>query len=721
MATEALDRYQGVGYSVSSGFLERKWLLPREKLEKIAQLIGSVNPQFAFNYREVTEEQLSDLQEHCFKTVFEMCERRETDAIGNIQEMVRGLRDLSGNTIFHKFICDGKEAQEIEDIILQLNLANALSDELCRLALHQALKFGKSSKTLKVIMIQKYCTPLQLDHKGRRPIHIAVKKNRADAINSLRPMKDEKITLPMMSLSYHSNKKNMDLCPISLAVLKGHILCVDELIKGGMLPSVVRVGDEKMTLLHLAIYWNQFKMLRHLLTKYFNEMRYLIDVPNTQGYTPVILSAILGDASSLILLIDKGADLCIGDINGRTAVHHAVIGEQELILKILSKYGANLSAWGIETLCEQKKADGNESFSNFMSNLKTNKGRLERLELTHGIHEYILNPENLVFKGGGPKGIAYLGAIRVLEKRDIFRHIKRIAGVSAGAITAGLLAVGCTATEAEELLNTTPGTYFLDHPFTGKRIEHFIKDNLSIKLLKDAYDTISECVTNGSPIPVLKAVGLKLVNSVWRCTGLCEGELFLGWIETEITRKTGIRHCTFGELADLIVQGKVNPQGRQFKHLHVFATKMGQNPELAHFSSEDPTCKDLIISEAIRASMSIPLVFKSHILVFKKSKVSGEYEFHTQHSTYKSNRYDSLREVLRVDENKSEASYIDGGLIYNFPIDAFDKRKYIHNSSSEKGGDFSEFNRRTLGFSLHSPEDKTVFKERSSRNIGRYH
>jgi NTE family protein len=49
---------------------------------------------------------------------------------------------------------------------------------------------------------------------------------------------------------------------------------------------------------------------------------------------------------------------------------------------------------------------------------------------------------NLVFEGGGVKGIAYAGAIEVLEKESILSDIKRVAGTSAGAITAALLASG---------------------------------------------------------------------------------------------------------------------------------------------------------------------------------------------------------------------------------------------------------------------------------------
>ena len=55
--------------------------------------------------------------------------------------------------------------------------------------------------------------------------------------------------------------------------------------------------------------------------------------------------------------------------------------------------------------------------------------------------------ENLVFEGGGVKGLAFCGALKVLEERGIITDVKGLAGSSAGAITAGLLACGYTSDE----------------------------------------------------------------------------------------------------------------------------------------------------------------------------------------------------------------------------------------------------------------------------------
>jgi len=47
---------------------------------------------------------------------------------------------------------------------------------------------------------------------------------------------------------------------------------------------------------------------------------------------------------------------------------------------------------------------------------------------------------NLVFEGGGVKGIAYIGALEVLDKKGIMSDIQRFGGTSAGAINTVVLA-----------------------------------------------------------------------------------------------------------------------------------------------------------------------------------------------------------------------------------------------------------------------------------------
>ena len=64
---------------------------------------------------------------------------------------------------------------------------------------------------------------------------------------------------------------------------------------------------------------------------------------------------------------------------------------------------------------------------------------------------------NLVFEGGGVKGIAYLGALDVLGSKGILEAIERIGGTSAGAINAVLLGLGFIYPEGNQRHSLGPG------------------------------------------------------------------------------------------------------------------------------------------------------------------------------------------------------------------------------------------------------------------------
>src|SRR4051795_2322863 len=65
-------------------------------------------------------------------------------------------------------------------------------------------------------------------------------------------------------------------------------------------------------------------------------------------------------------------------------------------------------------------------------------------------------PLDGVFEGGGALGTAYVGALRLLEDSNL--RFARVAGNSAGAITAAMVAVGFTAREIEALSSAFNGT-----------------------------------------------------------------------------------------------------------------------------------------------------------------------------------------------------------------------------------------------------------------------
>jgi NTE family protein len=163
------------------------------------------------------------------------------------------------------------------------------------------------------------------------------------------------------------------------------------------------------------------------------------------------------------------------------------------------------------------------------------------------------NFTNLVFEGGGVKGIAYAGALQVLTDCGIMPQIKQVAGTSAGAITATMVALGYTAPEIKSIIM-----------------------GLDFKQFEDGWDP------------------LRLATEY----GLYKGNTFLAWMQKMImARSHKGPNTTF---ADLYNQNGIG--------LFVFATDLNIY-DVKQFSHIDTP--NVAICEAVRASMSIPMFFKA--------------------------------------------------------------------------------------------------------------
>lgn len=75
---------------------------------------------------------------------------------------------------------------------------------------------------------------------------------------------------------------------------------------------------------------------------------------------------------------------------------------------------------------------------------------------------------DVVFSGGGVKSFAFLGALRSMKINNL--EVERVAGTSAGAIVAGLLAANYSVHEIEETINTVNLDELLDPPGLSKII-----------------------------------------------------------------------------------------------------------------------------------------------------------------------------------------------------------------------------------------------------------
>lgn len=162
---------------------------------------------------------------------------------------------------------------------------------------------------------------------------------------------------------------------------------------------------------------------------------------------------------------------------------------------------------------------------------------------------------NLVFEGGGVKGIAYVGALEILQKEGILPQIQRVGGTSAGAINATLFALGYSNEETRTILKKLDFNNFLD----------------------DSWGIIRDTD--------------RLINKF----GWYKGDFFHKWVRDRVEKKLDEGNATF---RDLKQAGKPD--------LYVYGTNLSTRFGEVFSHEHTPTTR---IADAVRISMSIPLFF----------------------------------------------------------------------------------------------------------------
>ncbi len=167
---------------------------------------------------------------------------------------------------------------------------------------------------------------------------------------------------------------------------------------------------------------------------------------------------------------------------------------------------------------------------------------------------------NLVMEGGGIRGIAYIGALQVLDSNGILANLERVGGTSAGSIQATLLAVGYT------------------------------PDEMHYHLMETSFGKLNDGALFGLPGFI----------RLTREKGWYKGTALRTWIAGLIANKTGNGEMTFRQL---------NAQKQSFgnKDLYITATDL-THQRLLVFSHE--TFPDMKIADAVRISASIPFYYK---------------------------------------------------------------------------------------------------------------
>ncbi len=278
--------------------------------------------------------------------------------------------------------------------------------------------------------------------------------------------------------------------------------------------------------------------------------------------------------------------------------------------------------------------------------------------------ENLPNFQSLVFQGGGVRGIAYLGALRYFLEENKwfldFQRITKIAGASAGAVTSVLLALGYTPDEIKKLMEGS---------FTSNKIfDHMSERKEALAGLIKIYNEENENLI-AKYWKILKHLFLLwpiLRNQYGISQGIEIRDVFDEWISC----KTGIKYCTFREMHDLLENGA----HKNFKDIYIVAVNINSKTTEVFSWQHTP---DMIISDALRCSMSIPVVFTPHGYYIKLPGVSSE----------------KIIKRVQLISDGATSLYVDGGLNDNYP-------------------DWVFKNDRSLGFRLLKPDliNKYLYK-----------
>lgn len=85
------------------------------------------------------------------------------------------------------------------------------------------------------------------------------------------------------------------------------------------------------------------------------------------------------------------------------------------------------------------------------------------------------SPEVLILQGGGAKGMSYVGVLQAMQDKGMLDKIKMVAGTSAGALIATPVALGYTAEEITDIVNTARFAQFFSESTMKFRVAMKIK------------------------------------------------------------------------------------------------------------------------------------------------------------------------------------------------------------------------------------------------------
>ncbi len=466
---------------------------------------------------------------------------------------------------------------------------------------------------------------------------------------------------------------------------------------------------------------------------------------NNQGFSPLHLAALYGclDIIKYLAPLDLNFELKTRSSDQfkepLTALELAVMHCQQAAVTLLLAQNASITEKA-KGLAEQVDL----TIFNALKNAEIKRSALHRAMPQRNVD--LSRILSLVFKGGGVKGLGHIGALLQIYHDDptFFARILRTAGTSAGAINAFLLAIGYNPDEMQKIAMSLDFITFLDGKeqkmitelsdmisagvswdtaltkiaeplkFAFKQGKKSVDKILTAKskynkgyygsavgnILKSsahAYVAYDEVVEQAEFISKLFSDIKDIYKKIKEDFGIFPGETivseFCKWINDRARdTKLGFDETlTFGELHEL---HKKDPT--IFKDLYIVVTNLSKSrPEVFSYESTP----EVLIIDAVRASMAIPFFFKPVKIRCKKEKIGI--------CIY------------------SEDTYVDGGILLNYPIKIFDRRRYMQaedltgiNEELQLLLDEQEiYNDTTLGFCLINGEEGNFLSARKLNPI----
>jgi len=169
--------------------------------------------------------------------------------------------------------------------------------------------------------------------------------------------------------------------------------------------------------------------------------------------------------------------------------------------------------------------------------------------------------KNLVLEGGGIRGLAYAGVLRVMEEKGVLQQIEKVGGSSAGSVAGLLVSVGYRAAEIDSIMMELPIQKFNDG-----------KGGLIGKYTRVKNDF-----------------------------GIYKGSAFEIWLMRLVDHKTNDPGLTFGDLH------RLHLKIAGFKDFYCTGTNLSKQ-RLEIFSYENTP--DMPVALAVRISSGIPLYFE---------------------------------------------------------------------------------------------------------------